>query len=331
MNGSRGVIIVLCGALAALLLVARVWRSDSDSLRAVSGSNGDTSGPATGGRDENAAGAPRAGAGTDSAHSRVGSTDGAAERGEQRRRRMAAIDAVQRAPRSGSATAGARGRSGEIEAPDASGRALKLDSDSVPEAGSPGTQSAEGALEHTTPEEIPDIVYDGGADKVFDTAAQVKIDDAGAVSGAAGTIAFWIEPQWQRDGPSEATFVQLGDNGLQIFKQGDMLRLQYVANDGEVFGGSAQIGNWRAGDWRHVAATWMGGALALYVDGVQLFLNGAPAPPDLHSDATLYVGSALPGGAPAAAGQLSYLTVLNRTASGEEIMHMFESGGAPDE
>ena len=240
MNGSRGVVIVLCGALAALLLVARVWRSDSDSLRAVSGSNGDTSGPATGGRDENAAGAPRAGAGTDSAHSRVGSTDGAAERGEQRRRRMAAIDAVQRAPRSGSATAGARGRSGEIETPDASGRALKLDSDSVPEAGSPGTQSAEGALEHTTPEEIPDIVYDGGADKVFDTAAQVKIDDAGAVSGAAATIAFWIEPQWQRDGPSEATFVQLGDNGLQIFKQGDMLRLQYVANDGEVFGGSAE-------------------------------------------------------------------------------------------
>jgi hypothetical protein len=244
---------------------------------------------------------------------------------------MAAIDDAQRAPRGDGAAAGARDRSGTIERPDDLGRALNLNSDSVPEAGSPGTQSADGAVEDAVAEEVPDVVYDGGADNVFDTASQVKIDDAGAVSGAAGTIAFWIEPQWQRDGPSQATFVQLGDNGVQIFKQGDMLRFQYVANDGEVFGGGGQIGNWRAGDWRHVAATWMGGTLALYVDGTQLFLNGAPAPPDLQSDATLYVGSALPGGAPAAPGKLSYLTVLNRTASGEEIMRMFESGGAPDE
>lgn len=44
----------------------------------------------------------------------------------------------------------------------------------------------------------------------------------------------------------------------------------------------------------------------------------------------MYVGSALPGGAPAAPGKLSYLTVLNRTAAGAEIVRMFESGGAPD-
>lgn len=332
MKGSRGVIIALCCAVAALALFTRVWRSDSDSDPTRPASRpGEAASEAadTRGRDESDRGAARAGAGDNGANPRVGSAGGAGDRSERLRRRMAAIDAKQNSPGGGSAAADAAGRSGELDRPEDPERTLKLNRDNVPQAGSPGTQTAEGAIEDAAAEEISEVVYDGGADAVFDTGSQVKVDDAGAVSGEAGTIAFWVEPQWQHDGPSEATFVQLGDNGLQIVKQGDTLRFQYVDNNGEVFGGGGDIANWQAGDWRHVAATWMGGTLALYIDGAQIFLNGAPPPPDL-SNATIYVGSALAGGAPAAPGKVSYLTILNRTASGEEITQMFESGGAPE-
>jgi Concanavalin A-like lectin/glucanases superfamily len=328
MKSSRGVIIALGCAVAALALSARFWRVESDPPRAGALPGEVASGAAAPwGGDERDRGAPRPGGGGNTANARAGSAVSAGDRSARLRRRMAVMDAPQRLQR-GSAAA-ARGRRGELDRPGDPGRTLKLSGDNLPDASSRGAQGAEGAIEDAAGQEIADVVYHGGADKVFDTLSQVKVDDAGAVSGDAGTIAFWIEPQWQRDGPSEATFVQLGDNGLQIFKQGDTLRFQYVANNGEVYGGGADIANWQTGDWRHVAATWMGRTLALYVDGAQLFLNGAPAPPDLQSDATLYVGSALAGGAPAAPGAISYLTVLNRTASGEEIMEMFESGGAP--
>jgi hypothetical protein len=331
MKGSRGVIIALGCAAAVLAVVAGVWRSASDPARVASRPGEAVSDAADARRpDASGLGAPRAGAGGDGAHPGGRPVVGSGDRSERLRRRKTAGGAVQNLQRGGSAGVGARGGSDQLDRPQDPGRTLKLNRDDVPSAGSPGTQTVEGAMEDAAAEEISDVVYDGGADTVFDTASQVQIDDAGAVSGEAGTIAFWIEPQWQRDGPSEATFVQLGDNGLQIFKQGDTLRFQYVANNGEVYGGGGSIANWQAGDWRHVAGTWMGNTLALYVDGTQLFLNGAPAPPDLQSDATLYVGSALPGGAPAAPGKVSYLTVLNRPASGDEIMRMFESGGAPD-
>jgi hypothetical protein len=45
----------------------------------------------------------------------------------------------------------------------------------------------------------------------------------------------------------------------------------------------------------------------------------------------LFVGSALPNGAQAAPGQLSYLTVMNRPVSSDEVRQIFESGRAPSQ
>ena len=176
-------------------------------------------------------------------------------------------------------------------------------------------------------EEITEIAYEGGADRVFDTSAQVEVTEIGPIDGQAGAVAFWIEPGWQRNDGSDASFIQLGDGGLEILKDDNVLRVQYTDGTGKVYGGSADITRWAAGDSRHVAATWNGGAMSLYIDGAQIFLNGGPAPPNVHGDPALYVGSALPGGAPAAPGSLSSLTVMNRELTPAEIRQMFESGG----
>jgi hypothetical protein len=175
--------------------------------------------------------------------------------------------------------------------------------------------------------EIPDVAYDGGGDHVFNTASQVEVTDARTIEGGAGTIAFWIEPAWEAFNQDHASFVRVGENGLQLAKYDNHLRFRYIDNTGNEYGGEADIGEWEPGEWRHVTATWMGGKLALYVDGGQVFLNHGPTP-GLQGDLKLYVGTPASTSAVAPA-QLSYLTVLNREASVDEVKQMFESGRAP--
>ena len=172
-----------------------------------------------------------------------------------------------------------------------------------------------------------DLVYDSGAEKVFDTTSRVELTDAGPVNRGAGTISFWIEPQWAAGSQDGANFVQIGETGLQIVKDGDMLRFQHVGSAED--GGGAEIGDWQGGEWRHVLVTWNRNTMSLYVDGGQIFHNTPPRAPQF-GDAELFVGSGtLPNGAPTAQGNISYLTVLNRDASPDEVRQMFESGGRP--
>jgi hypothetical protein len=183
-------------------------------------------------------------------------------------------------------------------------------------------------VDQAEPEPMSEVVYDGGPDHVFDTGSQVTVADAGPVSGAAGTIAFWIEPQWQANNQDGASFVRLGEHGLELIKDGNLLRFEYTDTLGAEHGGSADISAWQAGDRRHVAATWNGSTLSLYIDGAQMFLNTPPNAPNFTPGTQLFVGSDAPEDSPVAPGRLSYLTVLNRDASADEIRQMFGGGSA---
>ena len=341
MKSSWGVVIALCCAVGAVALGVRLRSSDETGGVSSSATTGPRLADRRVGEDRgvgdprSAAGAPgesRAGAGDPTGSKLRGPSVGESTRpGELTQGNRG--DRVRRPPSTGAAggIAGARsGVGGKLTLPEGAEQAsgAALDHHDVPPAERPDTQTAAEATDDPVPEEIPEVAYDG-ADQVFDTGSQVEITDAGTISGDAGTISFWIKPEWKRGSREDANFVQLGDSGLQILKEGNSMRFQYTDSTGNMYGGGADVSDWQAGNWRHVTATWTGSTLSLYVDGGQVFLNGSPTPPDLHSDTTLYVGSAFPSGIPAAAGQLSHLTVLNRQATAAEVAQMYQSGGGP--
>lgn len=175
-----------------------------------------------------------------------------------------------------------------------------------------------------------DVAYDG-ATRVFDTAQPVQIE-ADTVVGNTGSMAFWARPEWDEGNTDPARFVQLGDTGLRIVKDGSFLRLEYTDINGDnALGGVADLGLWQSGEWRYVTATWQDGTFSLYLDGERVFMNAPPVPPPLRNDPRIYVGSIpVPGGEPIAPAQLAQLQVLARYMSPDEIRARFATLVPPD-
>jgi hypothetical protein len=173
----------------------------------------------------------------------------------------------------------------------------------------------------------PEVAYDGGADHVFSTKSQTQVPDAANITGDAGTVSFWVKPEWGPNSQDDATFVQLGDSGLQVVKNVNFLRFEYIDQNGTENGLGTNIGEWPDQQWRQVTATWTNGNLALYVDGQLISQNRYQYPPTFGQETKLLVGSNFPG--PVAPGQMSNLTVLNRDSSATEVANSFQSGARP--
>ena len=339
MKSGWGIVIALGCALAALAFVARnAFRDaapDTESELARGGRPALHDGAAAGMRGEAAGMRGEAGAPV-----RSGETGGAARNGSRtssgtseipRRRLPEALAGARRDGdvRSGSTDTergGAGGGGDEVEAP----LGASLTHHEPPPAGQPGTQNAAAAADEDSAPESPDVVYDG-ASRVFDTGSRVQVGDAGAITGNAGTMSFWAKPEWDSGNADRASFVQLGENGLRIVKDGNFLRFEYTDVNGDnQLGGAADISEWPTGDWRYVTTTWQGSTLALYIDGQQVFLNTPGVAPPFSSNPRIYVGSLeATNGGPVAPAQLSILTLMNRPLSSDEIRAKFASGPPP--
>lgn len=192
--------------------------------------------------------------------------------------------------------------------------------------GSAAQPGAAGAESDTMPENRPNVVYDGG-DRVFDTTSRQQITDRRPITGDAGSISFWAQPQWESGNEDRASFVQIGENGLRIVKDGDFLRFEYTDAHGDnQLGGVADISNWQAGQWRYIAASWQGGALALYVDGQRMRLTTPTEPPPVQNDPRLYVGTVTADGVQAPPSQVGLLNVMNRALTAGEIAAIHQKG-----
>jgi hypothetical protein len=121
--------------------------------------------------------------------------------------------------------------------------------------------------------------------------------------------------------------VQLGPTGLEIVKDRALLRFRYIKGNDTEPSVDADIRDWREPEWHHVAAIWTRSSMELYVDGRQAFLNRRGSRQSLADDAKLSVGSAPTATADVAPAQLSYLAVLNRNASFDEVLELLRSGG----
>jgi hypothetical protein len=195
----------------------------------------------------------------------------------------------------------------------------------APDAGSTGPvvdYDAEGNAK----EPIPEVAFESADDRVFPSDSQEEVQDAGPIGGGSGTVSFWLMPEWGEGSQDDATFVQLGDSGLEITKNVNYLRFQYQDSAGVENGLGSNLSGWTPNEWRLVTATWAGGQLTLYVDGVMVSQNQYEHPPSFQEETKLYVGSSYPSGAPAAPASIASLKVFNRDWAPAEIVNQFRAG-----
>lgn len=112
------------------------------------------------------------------------------------------------------------------------------------------------------------------------------------LSLAAGAIEFWVSMNQSRDlGEIHVLFeIDYHDQGIQIVKHGGG-DLRYLMRRGEELTDiGAAAGDWRSGEWHHVAAVWTDTQMILYVDGWPRASSSSAAPP-LERGPEFYLGS----------------------------------------
>jgi hypothetical protein len=114
----------------------------------------------------------------------------------------------------------------------------------------------------------------------------------------AGTIEFWIKPQWNGNNGTTYTFFSVGTqrylpNNLLIEKDGaNNLRFIMGVDDSEAYQ-AYNLAHWVANQWHHIAVTWnIPGEMKTYIDGMERISHTA-SNQDLISTVppTLSVGS----------------------------------------
>ena len=194
-----------------------------------------------------------------------------------------------------------------------------------PRAAQTGAGSTQtGATDARAGDTRTDVAFDGG-DTAYETQAQVEVPDVGKITGAAGTMSFWLQPGWQEGNQDDATLMNLGDGRLQIVKNVGFLRFEFVDDAGGTGGLGTSIAEWREGEWHQVTATWNGTQYALYVDGQLVSQTVHDGQVDLPSGAKLYIGSNFPEGRPVAHGTIGSVDLHNRPLGPGEVAGNFHA------
>jgi hypothetical protein len=116
---------------------------------------------------------------------------------------------------------------------------------------------------------------------------------AGNLDRSQGAIEFWVRPDWNGDDGLDYVFFEVGDgwyNRMRLAKDGANNLRFIVWNSTSEYGVAHNIAGWRSGEWHHVAATWVGTEIALFVDGQERDRRTSVGLPDSLS-ATLHIGS----------------------------------------
>ena len=146
-----------------------------------------------------------------------------------------------------------------------------------------------------------------GQAAAFDATAVLSYTVGWATLGRmAGSVEFWVRPDWDGDDHLNHTFYEVGqawENGMLIMKDGaDNLRFLTWNELGHEYGLHCPVGDWQAGEWRHVAAAWSEGWMLLAVDGFpcKTITDGDITHPEIENRA-IYIGNSRLGGQPAQA------------------------------
>lgn len=117
----------------------------------------------------------------------------------------------------------------------------------------------------------------------------------GNLNRTEGAIEFWIRPNWNGWDGQSYTFFEVGNswfNRMRIMKDGaNNLRFMLWDSTNE-YGVAHDVAYWQAGEWHHVAVTWQGVNIALFVDGNQQASSSSARPPE-NLAPTIFIGSSL--------------------------------------
>ena len=131
-----------------------------------------------------------------------------------------------------------------------------------------------------------------GQGALIDETDTLTYPAAGNLDGSAGTIEFWVQPQWNGDDGEMHTLFEAADpagRGIQLARDG-LGYLHFILRTPKGQDGTGcSLSDWRAGEWRHLAATWSTREAALYVDG-RLCSQRAGAPPPAGLSGAIQVG-----------------------------------------
>jgi hypothetical protein len=333
MKSGLGIVIAVCATLAALVIVVRMTSHDRTSADEQDTRRADRRGFA----DNGQAGALRTGGSGDSrGPSGSGSAGGGrgtgggsgAANGSGALARRHLPDAIAGAQgsvgRDGERGSGARRADGTVDgAPFDAPLAHREVPKDVPGS---GAASAPVAAEDVPDDPIPDTVFDGSG-RSFDSTTRQQVTQTADLSPSGGTIAFWTKPEWDTGNLDHANFLQLGDSGLRLVKDGNFLRFEYTNATGDnELGGVADISSWQSGQWRYITATWQNSQLSLYIDGQQQFLNTPPNAPPFDQSMKIYIGSLeSTNGGPVAPAQIVDPVVTRSPWTVDEVQQHLES------
>lgn len=199
-----------------------------------------------------------------------------------------------------------------------------------PQRGTVEQSTTMGASAPGEAEVPPEVVFEGGKDKRFVTETQVQLEEAGKIAGDAGTMAFWLKPDWEPSDQNDAVFVQLGEGqqAIRVAKNVNFLRFEFFDAEGRERGVGVPLDDWKPGEWHQVSATWVQGRLALFVDGKPVSQNSFDVVPVLGDEPKAYVGSKLPSGSPAP-GEMADVRILNRPLQPNEIQELAQQQNRP--
>ena len=151
-----------------------------------------------------------------------------------------------------------------------------------------GAQGQQAVSSGTT---FADGMYAQGV--AVDGADTLAYDTAGNLNRTQGAIEFWVRPSWNGDDGQSYTLFEVGNdwfNRMRIMKDGaNNLRFMLWDSTAE-YGVGDNIASWSAGAWHHVAATWAGTNIALYLDGELRASSSAAHPPETLAP-TITIGS----------------------------------------
>lgn len=183
----------------------------------------------------------------------------------------------------------------------------------------PGANPGERAAAPPPPPEASGIVFDSG-DASYPTDGQVAVANLKGVG--AGTVSFWLQPQWSEGNQDDAAFIELGDS-LRIMKNVSFMRFEALSDGVVTSGVGAPITDWKDGEWHQVTATWQGDQMTLYFDGNLVSRAQRVAPITFMDDAQMFVGSSYPEGRPVAPGVMGQIGLENHPLTPSEVQARF--------
>jgi len=151
------------------------------------------------------------------------------------------------------------------------------------------------------------------------------------MSGSNGTVEMWVRPDWNSGNPSETSHVLFSDSygeddGFSVLYMGGATSgdLHLVGRDSAGDVDFSQKIVWRENEWHHVAFTWNGSEITLFVDGQPSHGRDYSRS---HFPEVFWLGSDVEGGR-AFEGVVDELRICSRALSHDEI-HASWAAGRP--